>query len=208
VLVVIEGGDGCGKTTVAGEVARRLEGKVIAFPRDNGVTGPLIRDYLARRWWVDGKGTSVTQFDRAGALAFQSLQVANRMEVMGDLLAAQRGESNLVLARYWQSGWVYGQIDGLESGFLVDVHRHMAQAQVNILLDIDPEKALERQEGRGQKLERYEGKRRMAERVAALYRELWADKELQALMGGRWVTVDSSGPLEATLAAVSEAIRG
>jgi thymidylate kinase len=165
-LIVIEGCDGSGKSTVAENMAQRLGCRVLSFPNDAGVTGPMIRSYLRQEWWIhrafDSEGNDCRNLqypfrppvDCVGdALVFQALHIANRMEVMPKLQAAAADYTpyhavNLILARYWQSGWVYGQLDGLDPQWLRDVHQGMAQPTLNILLDLDPQTAMKRRADR------------------------------------------------------------
>jgi len=169
-LVAIEGYDGSGKGVVASALSKILDCESIHFPNDEGYTGVMIRDYLSGRWEIASEDSNAKDLHR-GALAFQSLQVANRMEVMPKIRSAK----NLVLDRYWQSGVVYGKLDGLDPEWLHAVHEDMVKADVNILLDLDASAALERQSSRGQDPERYEAKLEVGERVVALYRDLWDD---------------------------------
>jgi dTMP kinase len=199
-LIVVEGIDGCGKTTVAQTIARYLKCDCLHFPNDDGVTGPMIRDYLARRWQV--KYASATHDELASALTFQTLQVANRMEIMKRLRAASHEESlsgrHLVLARYWQSGWVYGQLDGLDRKFLTDVNECMVQAQTNILLDVDANTAMARRAFRDgdKKPERYEERIELQSRAAELYLDLWDQHEND----NDWSVVNASDSLPNVLA--------
>lgn len=207
-LIVIEGADGVGKDTVANILAKHLGAERLNFPNDKGVTGPMIREYLARRWRVEARNPDSGLKNKAecgllGALAFQGLQVTNRMEVMPQLLEASVGLGDLVLARYWQSAWVYGQLDGLDPEFLIQVHRAMARAQVNLLLDCDAEVCLERRATRDGALapERYEGKLESTKRIVDLYRELWARPDVTTF--GQWVKVDAARPLHEVVADVA-----
>ncbi len=209
-MVVIEGIDGCGKDTVADAVAKALGAERLNFPNDKGFTGPMIRQYLRRDWAVAPvvyrSNTGETETapipePHLSALAFQALQVTNRMEVMPMLRSAVSGPGNLVLARYWQSAWVYGQLDGLPAEFLEAVHADMAKAQVNILLDIDAGTAMERREKRDGALppERYEGKLELLNRTAFLYRRLWA-KNMD------WFVVDATRPIADVVADALKAV--
>lgn len=197
-IVVLEGVDGCGKTTVANEVAKVLGAKVIPFPDDSCATGPMVRDYLAKKWWVEYAPHDHNQI--ASAMAFQSLQVANRMERMLEIKNTPR---SFVLARYWQSGWVYGQMDGLTEEWLTSIHDTMVKASVNILLDISPEVSLERQNVRGEKLERYEGKLASTEMAVGLYRRLWSEKPYD-----QWKRVDAEQDVGSVIGDVINCVLG
>lgn len=213
-MIVIEGADGCGKDTVADAVARLLTGSErLNFPNDKGVTGPMIRAYLNRRWHIqeDFQDAPLRNpyFD---ALAFQALQVANRMEVMPRLLDASLNEPEgpvVVLARYWQSGWVYGQLDGLDPEFLLGLHKAMAVPHLNVLLDVPADVCMARRAARdGVKTERYEGKLDFTAKVVDLYRRLWAQQSeapSDLRLGERWLMVDATRPVEDVIDEVTAA---
>lgn len=206
-LIVLEGADGCGKTTVAEELGKRFKAEVISFPNDAGVTGPLIRAYLKRQWWVDGKRSAMDLFGKQsadaedpfmkhGALAFQALQVMNRMEVMPKLMDASLDEPEgrrIILSRYWQSGWVYGGLDGLDRQFLRDVHLTTAEPHLSILLDISADEAMRRRRVRDGALppERYEAQRDFVAQVVDSYRTLWSKQR-----GRKWAVVDANQPFQ------------
>lgn len=210
-LVVIEGPDGVGKDTVADGLAQSLNAARLNFPNDQGVTGPMIRAYLRKEWYVQPASVENTRRTldadqlRYSALALQALMVANRLEAHAYLKRfAKSTKRHLVVCRYWQSGWVYGQLDGLSRDFLYSQGRALLQADANVFLDANPETCMERRASRdgAQAPERYEGKLALTQRVVALYRELWAAEradEEQAAMRfgglaeheGRWLTVDT-----------------
>ena len=199
-LIAIEGCDGAGKSTVAAELAKRLNGSVISFPNDAGVTGPMIRAYLRKEWSI-ARSLSELKLakgwpkgvEHSSALAFQVLQITNRMEVMDQLQVATTRKPDIVLARYWQSAWVYGQLDGLDPDWLRGLRQTMAQPTLNILLDLDPIVALKRRADRDGKLppERYEGKLEFTAKVADLYRTLWAQERKDY-----WFVVDANQAFE------------
>ena len=204
-IICIEGADGCGKTSVAEAVAKALGCDVIPFPNDDEpMTGPMIREYLQKKWEVAGVN-GWTAPPLLSALAFQCVQVANRMALMPMLRAAKRDGRNLVLARYWQSGWVYGQLDGLPAVWLHGVHATMVQPDLNVLLDAPAEACMERRAARDGALapERYEGKLDFTRRVVELYRELW--RGFAPL--DSWRVVDASRPFADVIADVIEATR-
>ena len=175
-IIVFEGIDGCGKTTLAEIVREALEvegrpfncpAEVLHFPVDDTVTGPVIREYLA------GKHRSHDS-PYANALMFQALQLINRVELQDRLRAASSDQINLVLSRYWQSGVVYGGFDGLrDTEWMIDVSlKIMEPAAVNILIDVPAEVAYERIVARNKAKESYERLEFMG-RLRDAYLELW-----------------------------------
>lgn len=203
-IVCVEGADGCGKTTLALALAEALRCDCIQFPYDLSITGPLIRGYLRKEWGLLGE----IDADRCGAIVHQALQVANRMEQMQRLHDARRTGSHLVLSRYWQSGWVYGQVDGLEAEWLQSLHHHMVQPDVAILIDVAPEICMSRRETRDGPAtpERYEGRLDRTRKIVELYRKLWAEGSKMESRT-RWFSIDGSGTAQATLVRGLETIR-
>ena len=170
-LICFEGIDGSGKSTIAEEVAQRIDANVLTFPRYDSPTGILIKDYLRGAWDSADSGLRVD-----AARTFQSLNIANRMEVMPQLYSARgHARTHLVVVRYWQSGWVYGQMDGLEPQWLLDVNGCMAMPDISFLVDVASATALKRQQERdpNAKPERYEGTLGKLETAKQLYAQLW-----------------------------------
>lgn len=198
-IIVVDGYDGSGKDTVANAIAKEIGASRLNFPCDEAFTGPMIRSYLRDAWEVDCSFRDGDKY-KLSALAFQALQVTNRMELMPRLRAAENGKEKIVLARYWQSAWVYGQLDGLPRDFLERVHKDMAQPIISILLDASPETCLARRQARDGALapERYEGKLELARKAIDLYRELWSSNYAMDF-GGYWATVDAEQPIELVL---------
>jgi dTMP kinase len=188
-LGAFEGIDGSGKSGLSEAVANEIGALRIKFPDYSTPTGKLIKDHLEHSPdEVVGDPAS----DHRNALIFQSLNVANRMEKMSWLLQGERRQRHVVLDRYWQSGWVYGQLDGLNREWLFDVHKTMAQPHVSFLLDIPPEVAIERCKGRdGEgKAERYERLDTMR-KARDLYLELWENcQKFDAR--SEWVILDGT----------------
>lgn len=206
-FIVIEGADGCGKSTIAKLLAEELPALVFNFPNDEGYTGPIIREYLRHRWSVCAPGLSVWDEQHMGAMAFQALQVVNRLEVMPFLSSVEESlKCHAIAVRYWQSGWVYGGLDGLDESWLVHIHAGLAQPAVSILLDVDAECAARRRASRdgNSAPERYEGDVPFLSRVVERYRLLW--RQQANTIRSRWAVVDARGSVEDTLAHVRSTV--
>lgn len=116
-LIVLEGPDGVGKTTIARALveAMSMKGDPIfysAFPgNDAGTLGELVYRLHHR-----SKSVGVDSITPA---ALQTLHVAAHIDVIeGKLLPALRRGEKLILDRYWWSTWVYGKIAGMDSDLL------------------------------------------------------------------------------------------
>ena len=115
---------------------------------------------------------------------------------------------DVVLCRYWQSAWVYGQLDGLPAAWLEQVHTAMTQPDVSILLDVSPEEGMRRRAARdgAKSPERDEGDLARTRKIAELYRELWEDG-WKLRPATRWSIVDASGPLTAVIGSVLSGVQ-
>lgn len=173
-IIAIEGLDASGKATHSKLLAERLRGTRFSFPNYESPTGKAILGHLKKEWTaVDYYGGQAD----CDALVFQSLQIANRLELVPQILeAATKGP--VVFDRYWASGVVYGSLDGLESNWLEKVQAlPMPPADVQILLDIDVEESFKR---RPERRDRYELDREFLEKVRAAYLALFKERRTRA----------------------------
>lgn len=207
--VVIEGIDGCGKSTQAKRLVEKLGALFWKFPNRNSPSGELIYSHLEKKWWVDGTtevfpdGSGLDRLKLDEALVFQSLQVLNRLEVAADLARDFKSAKSVVLDRYWPSGYAYGRGDGLNGDYLFKIHATLPQPDLFILLDADVQQSKER---RPERRDRYEENHEFMNTVANNYRELWSAMKHDNPPGQNWVVVDARNGVEATSKAVDDAI--
>lgn len=172
-IICIEGVDAAGKNTQAKRLAEKLGARLFSFPRYETVTGAAIRGHLSGEWqavdrggaWPDGT------LERAphDALVLQALMTANRYEAAHEIETAAKA-GDVILDRYWPSGYVYGSSDGLSLDWLAAVHERLPVPDLYILLDVDVETSIARRPDRRDRYERDSDKLR---KVAAAYRYLW-----------------------------------
>jgi dTMP kinase len=192
-FIAIEGIDTCGKGTQTKLLADRLEAKRFKFPDGETPIGKYIYDHLFERWYagvVDENHDNINQM-HLDAMVFQCMQLANRLEHAMKIAQTLHTLGKPVVAdRYIASGLVYGGADGLDVDYLKKVHEWLPQPDLNILLEISPEVAIERMKVRGDKLDRYENIK-FLEEVSKRYRQLWMGMKLSE--GERkWVILDGS----------------
>lgn len=192
-LVVLEGGEACGKSTQAALLAPRL-GAVLTREPGGTEIGERIRGLLL-------EAAAVEPDPRTEALLMAAARAQHVAQVVAPTLAAGR---HVVSDRYTGSSLAYqGHGRGLP---LDEVARlsHFAtlglDADVVVLLDLDTEEAASR---RGPHLDRLEAAgarfhRRVAEGFASL----------AAADPAHWVVVDASGPPELVARRVWEAVSG
>ena len=84
----------------------------------------------------------------------QLLYVANRYERKQQIVDA-KGEGTIVVCdRYVASSVAYGEAQGLDPSWLLDIQKHLPQPDVTILLDIPPEASARRKAAGRDKYER------------------------------------------------------
>lgn len=204
-IICLEGIDAAGKGTHTALLAERMSAKLWKFPNRETQTGKLIYQHLEERWWLDanvGEGPDLRNgsLERAEALVFQALQLANRMEVASEIFQAA-AKGSVVFDRYWPAGYAYGRAEGLDGEYLINLHRWLPQPDLFILLDIDPSDSIQR---RPERRDRYEKQEGLLGTVAGHYRELWVRQRHEAPL--RWVTVDARGSHEDTASQIHRAV--
>jgi dTMP kinase len=109
----------------------------------------------------------------------QLLYIANRYERKSDLQRWLDGGLILVCDRYTASSVAYGEAQGLDSAWLVEMQKFLPVPALTIMLDIAPETAVQR---KATDRDRYERDLAMQTRVRESYRR-------QAATSG-WVVLD------------------
>jgi len=126
----------------------------------------------------------------------QLLYVANRYEVRARL-HEWLAEGRVVLCdRYTASSVAYGEAQGLDPAWLVEIQKFLPAADLTILLDIAPKIAVER---KAANRDRYERDLELLTRVRNSYRAQASDR--------RWVLIAGERPREDVSADVREAVR-
>jgi dTMP kinase len=162
-LIALEGLDQSGKQTQAELLRDRLKqegykSRVVSFP-DYGTS---IGEEIAR----------ALQGEREyGPDVMQLLYIANRYERKPDLLRWLEGGLMLVCDRYIASSVAYGEAQGLDPAWLIDMQKFLPVPALTIVLDIAPETAVQR---KAVERDRYERDLAMQARVRESYQRLAA----------------------------------
>ena len=184
VLIAFEGLDQSGKETQARLLAARFEAggsevRIFPFPDYETAIGAEI-------------GRALHGERDYGPDVMQLLYVANRYEWKPAIERALADGRIVICDRYQASSVAYGEAQGLDPGWLVDIQRHLPQPDVTVVLDIAPETAVARKAAGRDKFERDLA---LLGRVRASYRR-------QAGQPG-WVIIDG----ERQKPEVAEAVR-
>ena len=185
-LIAFEGLDQSGKQTQAERLTAWLrerghEVRLLSFPDYQTPIGAEI-------------GRALRGEREYGADVMQLLYVANRYEYKRDVEQALERGVMIVCDRYLASSIAYGEAQGLDPAWLVDVQKYLPQPDLTILLDIVPETAVGRKSA---DRDRYERDLAMQRRVRASYHR-------QAEQG--WVRLDGEGDREQIAADVVKAV--
>jgi len=200
-LIVIEGGDACGKRTQSEALRQRLDdldvktpSKLFSFPRYNTPLGQAIIRHLKRRISVcqsaEVGNLHVPERAPEDALIFQCMMVADKYHSAAEIEEHLARGGHVVCDRWWQSAYVYGQSDDLQPEWLTEVHERMPKADVNILIDVPAHSAMGR---RPVARDRYEESLSTREKVRRLYLETWESRRLE----GNWIILDGTGGIDA-----------
>lgn len=116
-LLIIEGPDGVGKSTLSQALARALTSHGLpvvyrAFPgHEVGSLGQLVYElhHDSRKYGVE----------RVDAASLQTMHIAAHIELLNrEIIPALRSGSLVILDRYWWSTWVYGRAANVSATFL------------------------------------------------------------------------------------------
>ena len=179
-LIAFEGLDQSGKQTQAEAVrdditSRQLPARLLSFPDyDTPIGAELHRALHGERDYPPD--------------VMQLLYVANRYEARQNLQTWLTAGTTIICDRYSASSIAYGEAQGLDPVWLMEIQRFLPRADLTILLDIAPDTAVRRKAaGR----DRYERDLVLLSRVRESYHR-------QAAAGG-WLVVDGEqSPAEVT----------
>ena len=187
-LVVFEGLDQSGKQTQAELLRDRLiaGGRsvyLLSFPDYGTPIGEEIERALrgARNYAAD---------------VMQLLYVANRYEWRTEIERRRNDGEILICDRYLASSVAYGEAQGLDSAWLLEIQRHLPQPDLTFLLDIAPEVSAKRKTA---DRDRYERDLALLGRVRSSYLRLaekdgWtrlsADRDRALVAAEVWAAVE------------------
>jgi len=152
-FIVIEGLDGCGKTTqvelLAEELREQGEKVIETNEPTGGLIGKLIRQVLEKK--------AVLSSD-----ALQLLFVADRLDHLRNEIEPTLKKGEMVICdRYLWSTVAYGSLN-LDKNWLLSLHRYCSYPDISIFLEVEPKTCLQRigLRGKGKTIFEEEGKLR------------------------------------------------
>lgn len=182
--VLVDGSDGTGKDTQAELLLRHLgpDTLLVKEPDSELPTGQLLRQMLR-----DGTYTE----------AHAALFLADRMAMLPrKVQPALDAGRDVVSIRSWMSTLVYQQEQGWPLDWLIELHRYLpCRASHLVILDLDPEIALQRVSNRPGHNEFYE-KLDIQRRVRARYLDIASQVSRLMAPDGRVGVMDGSGTPE------------
>jgi dTMP kinase len=156
-IIAVEGIDCAGKATVCAALKEALKNdfrfiETFDFPHYQGVAGGLVGRVLRGETFVlDGKPADLEDVEWMKenwsldkALLIQCAMLVDRCEHVDLILPFVNHDRLLILDRYYLSGLVYGQADGLDREWLVAIHRLLPRPDAFFLLDISVEESVRR----------------------------------------------------------------
>ncbi len=195
-LIVIEGPDGSGKTMLVPKLKEKMERSnsdkkvsIYRFPSENFL-GQAIRRHLKGELALAEMDKQIPADE--DQLFFQCAMVTDRyvhaLEIKDKLAAGE----TVILERWWQSGFAYGAAFGLDEEFLEKSQASLPQADVNILLDVEPDVARKRQPSGSD--DEYEKKAWLRPKVRDNYLRLWTRRQHGG--PGRWPILNANVTME------------
>jgi dTMP kinase len=179
-LIVIEGLDGCGKSTHAKLLAAWLRSRgykvVTTDEPTDGLIGQLIKRSL--------KGELRLPV-AAEALLFAADRAQHVVEVISPALKAGK---IVITERYICSSLAYQSARGLSMSWIEAINKHAIKPDLTILIDVPAEVGLTRVK-RMRKLDTFESDMRLQQRVRANYLHLSERKGLKVVDGARSIDV-------------------
>ena len=174
VFVCIEGLDGCGKTTQARLLVRRMRemgyDALYTAEQSRGKIGRFIKKYCLH----GAKRVSVI----VEALLF----AADRYEhVEKEIIPAQKEGKLVVSDRYVYSSLAYQGAAGLDLNWIQMINEHAIKPDLALFIDVEPETTIQRLKSRKSVMENIETQRRVRE----VYLKFVENHELMRVDGNR-----------------------
>jgi len=173
VFVCIEGLDGCGKTTQARLLVKKLKedyDAVFTAEPSKGRIGKFIRQHCLH---TDVRGSVIVE-----ALLFAADRVDH---VQNEVLPALSKGKIVVSDRYVYSSYAYQGAAGLELEWIQRLNDHAARPDLAVFVDVAPETVMKRLKRKKSVMEKLETQKKVRE----VYLKFVEDSQLVRLDGNR-----------------------
>ena len=188
VFVCIEGLDGCGKTTQAKMLVKRLRrdsDAVYTAEPSKGEIGKFIKRYCLHS---DKRGSSVVE-----ALLF----AADRFEHVENEILPALGKGKIVVSdRYVYSSLAYQGAAGLELDWIEKLNEHAVRPHLAIFIDVNPETVVHRLKPNRSVMENLKTQRKV--------REVY----LRFVEKGELICIDGNGSKSEVAESIMNVVRG
>ncbi|KAI5168763.1 dTMP kinase [Pancytospora epiphaga] len=173
-LIVLEGLDCSGKTTICRKLACRLpQPKQISFPDRSSRAGQIINNFLKK----DDK--ELTPVDPAELHLLYSADRYSKANFIRETLHT----SHVVCDRYWYSGTAYSVAKGLDYNWCKGVDEHLPKPDFVFFLDVGPD-VVSKRKGFGN--EEHESSE-FQQKVYKAYQQLMKDEKMIVIDGTKSV---------------------
>lgn len=148
-FIAFEGLDGSGSSTQSEILFQKMKEKGVNTiktkePTSNHVIGKMIRDILQHKWHCSPEG-------------LQLLFSADRAEhLKNEIEPALKANQTIISDRYFFSTIAYGSLAIKDWDWLKALNQHFRVPDLTFLLQLSPEKCIERIQSRGQEVELFE----------------------------------------------------
>lgn len=201
-MYVFEGIDASGKNSHSKKFVEDLKMRgrkvqLFSFPDYETPLGQAIKQHLTQQWKAfstneEGAPQYASKLD---PLMFQCMMTVNRFEAVHKIYKALMEDHDVVLDRYWPSGFAYGAADGIDAKWLRQIHDLLPEPDFVVLMDIPPAESVRR---RPERRDRYEKQPGLLERVRENYLALF---KMESQLGGievntKWTVVNAMGEFD------------
>ena len=189
-FIVIDGIDGCGKSSHARDLVKylRAQGREAIFLKEPTAESPAGKE-LAMALKEDRRPSPEEEL--------RLFTEDRRWDVENRIMPAMNEGKDIVMDRYYYSTIAYQGARGMDIAKIMEMNGFAPRPDLAIILDIDPETAGERIGRRGK--EDYFEKRDYLEKVREIFLSMRDYPEV--------VIIDSSGPYMETKKRVEEAVK-
>lgn len=172
ILIVIEGVDGAGKTSVSKEVTRRLKDlgfkAVYTYEPYTQFIVNIVNEY-----WSEIDPTVQTL-----------LMAADRYYHISKVILPYMRSGHVVISdRYYYSSLAYQGAQGVDLQWILDVNKFVVKPKLAIYLDVDPEVGLKRKESSTTRVRSIEADLELVKRARKIYLDLVSHGELLLIDG-------------------------